>query len=45
MMLPLVLANVDYDTIAARGLANTSCIVSELGPHGLRCVEWDGMKI
>jgi probable phosphoglycerate mutase len=44
MMLPLVLPNVDHDLIAGRGLANTACIVSELMPDGLRCVEWDGVN-
>lgn len=45
MMLPLVLANVDHDMIARRGLPNTALIVAELGPDGLRCVEWDGVKV
>lgn len=45
MMLPLVLANVDHDMMAQRGLANTALIVAELGSNGLRCVEWDGVKI
>ena len=45
MMLPLVLTNVDHDLMARHGFANTTCIVSELRPDGLRCVEWDGDKI
>jgi len=45
MMLPLVLANVDNDMVAQRGLANTVLIVSEPGPDGLRCVEWDGVNV
>lgn len=45
MMLPLVLSNVDHDLIAGRGLANTTCLVAEPGPNGLRCVEWDGITI
>jgi len=45
MMLPLVLANVDHAMMAHHGLANTALIVSELGPDGLRCVEWDGVKV
>ena len=45
MMLPLVLTNVDHDLMARHGFANTTCIVSELRPAGLRCVEWDGDKI
>ena len=45
MMLPLVLANVDNDLMAKYGFANTTLIVSELGPDGLRCIEWDGAKI
>lgn len=45
MLLPLVLSNVDYDLIARRGLANTTCLVTEYGPNGLRCVEWDGITI
>ena len=31
--------------MAQRGLANTALIVAELGPDGLRCVEWDGVKV
>ena len=45
MMLPLVLLNVDYDLISRHGFGNTTCIVSELGPYGLRSIEWDGIKI
>ena len=45
MMLPLVLSNVDNDLMAKHGFGHTTCIVSELRPDGLRCVEWDGAKI
>ena len=45
MMLPLVLPNVDNDLMEKHGFPNTTCIVSELGPDGLRCIEWDGIKI
>ena len=45
MMLPLVLSNVDHDLIAGRGLANTAYLTCELGADGLRCVEWDGVKM
>ena len=45
MMLPLVLTNVDHDLIAGRGLANTTCLVAEVRPDGLRCIEWDGITI
>ena len=45
MMLPLVLRNVDNDLMAKHGFANATVIVSELGPDGLRCVEWDGIRI
>jgi broad specificity phosphatase PhoE len=44
-MLPLVLPNVDNDLMAKHGFGHTTCIISELQPDGLRCVEWDGMKI
>ena len=45
MMLPLVLSNVDNDLMSKHGFGHTTCIVSELRPDGLRCIEWDGVKI
>ena len=45
LMLPLVLTNVDNDLMSKHGFGHTTCIVSELRPDGLRCVEWDGVKI
>ena len=45
MMLPLALINVDTDLMSQHGFGHTTCIVSELGPVGLRCIEWDGFKI
>lgn len=45
MMLPLVLPNVDNDFVQKHNLGYTTCIVSELGSEGLRCVEWDGITI
>ena len=44
-MLPLVLSNVDNDLMSKHGFDHTTCIVSELRPDGLRCVEWDGVRI
>jgi len=45
MMLPLVLPNVDADLMSKHGFGHATCIISELGPDGLRCVEWDGVRI
>jgi hypothetical protein len=45
MMLPLVLKNVDRGLIGKHGIDYTTCIVSELRPSGLYCVEWDGRAI
>jgi 2,3-bisphosphoglycerate-dependent phosphoglycerate mutase len=45
MMLPMVLPNVNCDLMTKHEFGHTTCIVSELGPNGLRCVEWDGVKI
>ncbi len=45
MMLPLVLTNVDNELMAKHGFVNTTCLVAEPGPDGLRCVEWDGVEI
>ena len=42
MMLPLVLGNVDHALIAHYGFDYTACIVAELRPAGLVCVEWNG---
>lgn len=46
MTLPSVLTNVDTAFIAAHGgFDYTSLVVAELGPDGLRCVEWNGVRI
>jgi 2,3-bisphosphoglycerate-dependent phosphoglycerate mutase len=45
LMLPLVLTNVDTDLMSKHGFSHTTCIVSELATDGLRCAEWDGVKI
>ena len=45
LMLPLVLPNVDADLMSQHGFGHATCIISELGPDGLRCVEWDGVRI
>jgi 2,3-bisphosphoglycerate-dependent phosphoglycerate mutase len=45
MMLPLVLPNVDTDLMSKHGFGYTTSIVTKLQPNGLRCVEWDGVKI
>jgi len=45
MTLPLVLTNVDNDMMSKYGFDHTTCIVSELGPNGLHCVEWGGVVI
>jgi len=42
LMLPLVLKNVDEETIKLHGIDYTTCIVAELAPEGLVCVEWNG---
>jgi 2,3-bisphosphoglycerate-dependent phosphoglycerate mutase len=42
MMLPLVLVNVDTEFIARHnGFPYTSCVIAELRPGGLACLEWD----
>jgi|WetSurMetagenome_2_1015567.scaffolds.fasta_scaffold283996_2 2,3-bisphosphoglycerate-dependent phosphoglycerate mutase len=45
MMLPLVLPNVDNDLMSKYRIDHTTCIVAELNPDGLCCVEWDGVRI
>jgi broad specificity phosphatase PhoE len=45
MMLPLVLSNVNHDMMSKHGFGHATCIVSELGTDGLRCVEWGDMMI
>jgi broad specificity phosphatase PhoE len=45
MMLPLVLANVDNAVMAQRGFGHGMRVVAELGPDGLRCVEWEGVRV
>jgi broad specificity phosphatase PhoE len=41
LMLPLVLRNIDEETVNSYGIDYTTCIISELRPEGLCCVEWD----
>ncbi len=41
-MLPLVLRNIDAQTLQQHGFGYTSCLAAELHPDGLHCVEWDG---
>ena len=45
MMLPLVLVNVDNTLMAQRGFGHGMRVVAELGSEGLRCVEWDGVRV
>lgn len=45
MMLPLVLVNVDHALVAQYGFDYITCIVAELRPEGLICLEWNGVKI
>jgi broad specificity phosphatase PhoE len=42
MMLPLVMKNVDQMLISRYGFDYSSCVVAELKPEGLMCVEWNG---
>lgn len=45
MMLPLVLPNVDHALIAKHGFDYTVCVVAEVRPEGLVCVEWNGHAV
>ena len=45
MMLPQVLKNVDNELISKYGFDYTACIVAELRPAGLFCVEWNGQAV
>lgn len=45
VMLPLVLQNVDHALIAKHGFDYTVCVVAELRPEGLVCVEWNGHAV
>ena len=45
MMLPLVLKNVDHALISKHRFGYATCIVSELRPEGLICVEWNGRPV
>jgi probable phosphoglycerate mutase len=44
-MLPLVLANVDFDRSADLPFPNTGYVLAETGPRGLTCLEWCGVAI
>ena len=45
MMLPVILKNVDTKLISRYGFDYASCIVAELRPDGLICIEWNGHPI
>jgi broad specificity phosphatase PhoE len=45
MMLPLVLQNVDRAMVSRYGFDYTACIVTELRPAGLVCLDWNGHTI
>ena len=44
-MLPLVLPNIGFDFAMQNTISNTGCVVAELTPRGLRCVEWCGEPV
>jgi probable phosphoglycerate mutase len=44
-MLPLVLANVDFDRSADLPFPNTGYVLAETGPRGLTCLEWCGTPL
>jgi probable phosphoglycerate mutase len=44
-MLPLVLANVDYEFVSRQPFPNTGHVLAESGPRGLLCREWCGTPI
>jgi broad specificity phosphatase PhoE len=39
-MLPLILANIDFDFAIAHSIGNTEYVVAEMGTEGLTCVTW-----
>lgn len=45
LMLPLVLRNVNEETVELLGIDYTTSIVSELRSEGLICVEWNGKSV
>ena len=44
-MLPLVFTNVSFEHVLELPASNTSIILAELTPTGLRCLEWDGQVL
>jgi broad specificity phosphatase PhoE len=44
-MMPLVLPNIGFDFAMQNSISNTGCVVAELTPEGLRCVEWCGTSV
>jgi broad specificity phosphatase PhoE len=45
LLLPQVLVNIDFDFFAGRGFGNSACLLAELRPQGLTCLEFDGEKV
>jgi broad specificity phosphatase PhoE len=41
-MLPLVLANADFDFVLNQPMGNTACIIAETRPGGLTWIKWEG---
>jgi probable phosphoglycerate mutase len=44
-MLPLILTNIDADFARKNTIANTGCVIAELGPSGLTCTAWCDMEL
>jgi probable phosphoglycerate mutase len=45
LMLPLVLANIDFTTVSEYPMPNTGIILAEQRASGLVCLEWCGVKL
>lgn len=45
LMLPLVLTNVDLDSVREYPMPNTGVIIAEKQANGLVCLEWCGVKL
>ena len=45
LMLPLVLVNIDTESVHENPMPNAGVVIVERQPHGLTCLEWCGVKL
>lgn len=45
LMLPLILTNIDVPFVTQHPISHTDCIIAELQPNGLQCLQWGEIQL